>query len=100
MKKYPLDLGVVENTPDLVATVDQLREGARDALATAGRFMVVWDDGADGVTYTGYAGDAGGDALAFFGFAAARALNTFAQIMEAPPELAAKAALQIIEELE
>ena len=98
-EQHPLDLRIVDKDAGVVATVDQLREQAADAIRSSDRFLVTWDDGEGGVTYTGYAGDTGGDAVAFFGYTAARALLTFAQILEADPAKAAEAVVAIVEEM-
>ena len=97
-REHPLDLRIVDKTPDMLAAVDQLRQQARDEISRASMFLVTWDDGAGGVTYTAYAGDTGGDALAFFAYSAARALKAFIDITESSPEKASAAVLEIVRE--
>lgn len=92
--------GIVDLTPNRVAQVDQLRAQARDGMDKADRFMAMWDDGAGGVFYTGFAGDAGGEAVAFFAYCAGRSLKTFAQIMELDTDQAIEAVRAVLAENE
>lgn len=95
----PLDLGITELDGQAIAAVDQLRKTAQEALGVADRFLATWEDGEGGVVYAGFAGDAGGDAIAFFGYTAARALHTFQRILDTDTETATKAVVHLVEEM-
>lgn len=92
-------MAIVDSTPRIEATLDQVRQQAREAMSTSGRFMACWGDvAADDLTYTMFSEDTGGDAVAFFAFCTARSIQALAAILECEPERAVAAAMRLLEE--